>query len=785
MSSTSPTARRLTGSSNLHELHVTLARGFKIAQYEILESIGAGGMGAVYRAKDSRLGRDVAIKVMAPHVAADPEMRRRFETEARAIAALSHSSIVAIHELAILNELPVAVMELLEGHTLRDRLKSSSLPWQESGLIAATVCDGLAAAHARGIVHRDLKPENIFLTKDGAVKILDFGLALRRNAMPAGLGEGPTVAQTAANIVLGTVGYMSPEQVTGDPVDPRSDLFALGCVLYEMVAGQPRFAGSTAQEVIARLMIDSAHDLTSIESVAPRELAAVISRCIQRLPSNRFQSAAEVASALRRLLSGSVHATTGGVGAVRRPRGRGKSIAVLPFVNTGADPATEYLTNGITENIINSLSQLGGLRVVPRSLVFRYAGQQADPTTMGLALNARTILTGRVSPQGEHLNIQAELVDTSSESQIWGEQFRPKLSELANVQQEIAWQISEALRLKLTGAQKKKLKRRAKVDPEAYQEYLRGRHFFHSWSPDGFRRALEHFARAIDLDPTYAPAYAGMGDTIGCMSYYGIVPPEDGFPRAQAAAHRAIELDPDLAEAHGTLGIGTLFFMWDWTRSEQHFEKSIALNPGLASVRAFYALMLSTAGRHAEALEQARIGRQADPLSPFVNMCVGWVVFFSGRCEEAVAELHHIREMLRGDSRDEAGSILIVAYEVLGRYEEAARTALTSACFGVPLDGEALLRAWQQGGAPAYWAERLAALDRAPLPRSLIHYNYGAVLAQAGQLEEAVEHLEKLVDLHHGGPVFFAVDPALRPLAGHSRFEALLSRIGAPRPTRA
>lgn len=762
---------------------MTLERGFKIAQYEILESIGSGGMGEVYRARDSRLGREVAIKVMAPHVAADPDMRRRFETEARAIAALSHSSIVAIHELAILNGLPVAVMELLEGQTLRQRLKSGPLPWQEAAQIGAAVADGLTAAHARGIVHRDLKPENVFLTKDGTVKILDFGLALRRTAMPAGLGEGPTVAHTAAHIVLGTFGYMSPEQVTGEGVDTRSDLFALGCILFEMVSGRPLFAGSTAQEVVARLMTDSAHDLTLLDAAAPREMIAIVSRCLQRLPANRFQSAAEVAAALRGLISGSLSSVVG-VGPGRRVR-RGKSIAVLPFVNSGADPATEYLTNGITENIINSLSQLGGLRVVPRSLVFRYAGQQTDPATIGLALNTRTILTGRVSPQGEYLSIQAELVDTSNESQIWGDQFRPKLSDLANVQQEIAWQISEALRLKLTGAQKKKLKKRAKVNPEAYQEYLRGRHFFNSWTRDGFRRALEHFERAIDLDPTYAPAYAGMGDTIGSMSYYGLVPPEDGFPRAQAAARRAIELDPDLAEAYATLGVGTLFFLWDWEKAEQHFLKSIALNPNLAATRAFYALMLATAGRHDEALEQAQAGRQADPLSTFINMSVGWVLFFSGRTEAAVAELLHIRELLRGEARDEPGSVLIVAYEALGRLEEAARAATNTVCFGVPLDGEALLRAWQEGGAPGYWSERIAELDRAPLPPSLIHYNYGVVLAHAGRVDESLEHLEKLVDLHHGGPIFFAVDPALRLLAGHPRFEALLNRIGAPRPTKA
>jgi serine/threonine protein kinase/tetratricopeptide (TPR) repeat protein len=752
-----------------------LEPGARIAQYEILASIGAGGMGQVYKARDSRLGRDVAIKVMAPHVAADPEMRRRFETEARAIAALSHSSIVAIHELAVVDNTPVAVMELLEGQTLRERMKSGAMPWQEVIEIGAAIADGLAAAHSRGIVHRDLKPENVFLTADGAVKILDFGLALERRGM-AGLGaDGPTQAHTAANVILGTFGYMSPEQVTGDRIDARSDIFALGCVLFEMVTGRPRFGG-TAQEVIARLLHDSGtHDLETLDAVGPPGLSAVIARCSERLAANRYDNAAAVASALRALLSGSAMTAAAG----RRPRPRGKSLAVLPFVNTGADASIEYLTTGITESIINSLSQIDGLRVVPRSLVFRYQGLQTDPSAIGLALNARTILTGRVSQQGESLTIQAELVDTATESQIWGDQFRPKLSDLANVQQEIAWQISEALRLKLTGAQRKKLRAKATVDPAAYQEFLRGRHFFNNWGPEGFRRALEHFERAIALDPNYAPAYSGVGDTVGCMSYYGLIEPREGFPRAQAAARKAVDLDPKLADAYGTLAMGALFYELKWEESETLFKRSIELNPSLASVRAFYALMLATAGRSDEALIQAQTGRRLDPLSPLVNMCIGWVLFFGGRCEDAIVDLRHQREIMRADGRDEAASVIIVAHEVLGQFEAAAELARTAMCFGVQLDGEALLRAYRERGAEGYWLERLAALDRSHAP--LIHYNYGVVLAHLGRFDQAVAHLSRLVDLRHGAPVFFGVDPGLWPLAGHPPFEELLMRIGAPR----
>ncbi len=529
-------------------------------------------------------------------------------------------------------------------------------------------------------------------------------MALRRLELPALDSDGPTLARTAPNVVLGTLGYMSPEQVTGNPVDGRSDIFALGCVLYEMLRGRALFAGSTPQEIVAQLMLNRVPELSGFDAVVPRELQPIVSRCIERAPSRRFDSASDLAMALRALLSGST-----AVGSARRPRSRGKSLGVLPFVNAGADPTIEYLTDGITESIINSVSQLSGLRVVPRSLVFRYKGLQADPSTIGVALNARTILTGRVSQQGEYLTIQAELVDTATESQLWGEQFRLRLHELPNVQQDIAWQISEALRLKLTGAQKKKLRKRATVSAEAYQEYLRGRYFFNAWSPDGFRLALKHFERAIEHDPTYAPAYAGLGDTIGSMSYYGLIPPQDGFPRAQAAAEKATALDPELGDAYGTLALGSLFHRRNWQDSEQQFRKSIALNPKLASVRAFFAILLATIGRHDESIAEARAGRELDPLSPLVNMSVGWALYFAGRFDEAISELRNSRDLHRGENADEPHSVMMVAYELLGKFEEAAHTATGRACFGVPVDGHALLAAWRSGGAPAYWQERLAA----------------------------------------------------------------------------
>jgi serine/threonine protein kinase/tetratricopeptide (TPR) repeat protein len=757
---------------------MSLSSGTRLAQYEIIEPIGSGGMGEVYRGRDPRLGRDVALKVMASHIAADPEMRRRFETEARAVASLSHPNIRSIHELAVVDGLPVAVMELLEGETLRGRLKRGPLQWRESVEIAASMADGLAAAHTRGIIHRDLKPENVFLTTAGGVKILDFGLALQRLEHPTLSPEGPTVAATAKGIVLGTFGYMSPEQVTGGRVDARSDIFAVGCVLYEMLAGKPLFTGGTPQEVIARLLHDSVPELAAFDPLAPAELRPILSRCIDRQPTRRFQSAQDLSMALRALLTGSASRTTGS-GAGRRRMVRGKSLAVLPFVNAGADPSTEYLIDGITESIINSLSQLDGLRVVPRSLVFRYKGLQADPSTVGLALNARTILTGRVVQQGEFLNIQVELVDTSNESQLWGEQFRQKVADLMVVQQEIAWQISEALRLKLSGKQKKKLRRKPTVDPEAYQDYLRGRFHWNNWSPDGFRRALECFERAISRDPLYALAYAGLADALGSMAYYGFIAPEDGFPRSKAAATRAIELDPDVADAHASLALGFLFWDHDWPSAEREFLLAIKLGPQLATPHALYSIYLLTVHRFDEAIEEARLAQRLDPLSLLTNMTICWGLHFARRTEDAIREVLRARQL--APTYQDAAVILINAYEDLGQFEAAARIAAEQPLFGVTTDEHQLIDAFRNGGPRGYWRKRLEFFDSAPpTAPGLRAFGYAVLYARLGEFELALDKLEQLVDARAGGSVFIATDPYFTAMHDHPRFRRLLQRVGTP-----
>jgi serine/threonine-protein kinase len=733
-------------------------------------------MGEVYRARDSRLDRDVAIKVMTAHVAADPILRQRFESEARAVAALSHPSILSIYELGVVNGLPFAVMELLDGETLRQRVTAGALPWREAVDITAAVAEGLSAAHAKGIIHRDLKPENLFLTRDGTVKILDFGLAAQ--LMPFGSAERtmPAMTPTAAGVVLGTFGYMSPEQVMGRPVDGRSDIFALGCVLYEMLTARRLFEGMTPQEVIANVLRDSAPELAAFDPLGPSELRLVVARAVERDISRRFESARDFAVALRGLLTGS------GSGILLRTgaRVRGKSLAVLPFLSPAGNQQIDYLTDGITESIINSLSQVPGLRVVPRSLTFRYKGLEVDPATVGLALNSRTILTGRVVQQGDLLNIQAELVDTTNQAQLWGEQFRQKISDLMAVQEEIAWQISEALRLKLTGKQKKRLKKRSTVKPEAYDEYLRGRYHWNSWSADGFRRSLEHFERAITLDPLYAAAWAGLGDSYCVMAYYGMAPPSDLFPKARAAALKAIELDAELADPYVTLGVFALFWEWKWQDAIQAFEKATALNPQLARAHLLYALVYSTLGKHDEALRLTRLARELEPLSPVVNLGIPWSLHFAGRQEEALVEARRVEELSPGF--EEAGNLQMTCLEILGRCDEAAIIMRRQSYWGVPVDAGAVAQAFEQGGSTGYWRKRLELLQPVPeTPAGHREYQVAMSLNYLGRVDEALESLQRCINMRGGMCAFMKIDPNLKALHDHPRFAALVDQIGIGR----
>jgi len=510
---------------------MTLKPGTRLGPYEIVNPLGAGGMGEVYRARDSRLNRDVAIKVLPERLSQDPQSLARFEREAKAVAALSHPNILVLFDVGTHDGFTYAVTELLEGQTLRERLDGSALPWRKAVEIGVAVAEGLSAAHSKGIIHRDLKPANIFLTSDGRVKILDFGLARRQSGVsPDEETATFTDAETEAGTVLGTLGYMSPEQVRGGTAEAPSDIFSLGCVLYEMVSGRRAFSGKSAGDIMAAILKEEPAPLTESGKQIPAELDRIIGRCLAKNAGERFHSAHDLAFALKSTLTGSTERQSDALASPARLRlalgllvavlvialagaffywknhsgASIDSLAVLPFVNVGGDPNTEYLSDGITESLMDSLSELPNLKVMSHSAVFRYKGKEADPRAVGRELGVRAVLQGRITQRGDNLSISAELVDVDGNAHLWGEQYNRKLSDALAVQQEIAAQISDKLRLKLSSEQRTQSAKRQTDNPEAYQLYLKGRYYAAKFTREGFEKGLDFFHQAIALDPNYA-----------------------------------------------------------------------------------------------------------------------------------------------------------------------------------------------------------------------------------------------------------------------------------------
>ncbi|MGH9671728.1 MAG: protein kinase domain-containing protein, partial [Bryobacteraceae bacterium] len=594
--------------------------------------LGAGGMGEVYRAKDPRLDREVAIKVIPEHLALDPVALSRFEREAKAVAALSHPNILAIHDFGREANVCYAVTELLEGESLRARLVLSSLPWRKAAEIGAAIADGLAAAHAKGIVHRDLKPENIFLLPDGRVKILDFGLARVNPATQVADGDNVTVAATTdPGIVLGTVGYMSPEQVRGETADAQSDIFSFGCVLYEMVSGRRPFARSSTADSMAAVLKEEPPDLVSSAGNIPSDLERLITRCMQKRAGERFQSAQDLAFALRSISSVSQLSRTPVAGPgrfqVAVPRralmaaipllllaiglamylrwsggGQIDSLAVMPFVNVTGDPNAEYLSDGITEAIISNLSRIPNLEVASRSTVFRYKGKEADPMKAGADLRVRAVLLGRVTMRGDNLAISTELVDTAKSRQIWGEQYNRPVADVLTIQADISREISDKLRLELSGEEKTRMARPQTGNSEAYKLYLQGRFQWNKRTLEGMQLSIDLFRQALARDAGFALAHAGLADAFALLADYNVLPAREVMPRAKTAALQALQIDNSLAEAHASLGWAQLTHDWAWPDAEKELKRAIELNPAYATAHQWYGEYLAMMGRPDESL---------------------------------------------------------------------------------------------------------------------------------------------------------------------------------------
>src|SRR6266536_2701317 len=673
-----------------------IGAGTKLGRYESGSKIGEGGMGEIYLAQDTKLDRKVALKILPAEVAANQDRMRRFTQEAKAAAALNHPNIAHIYEIGEANGVHFIAMEFVDGHTLRPLIHAANTDLTKLLRYLQHVAEGLAKAHAAGIVHRDLKPDNIMVTRDGHAKILDFGLAkLLETSGPGTNGNTPSDVATAIlrqhstpGTVLGTAGYMSPEQAQGKTaeIDHRSDIFSFGCILFEAVTDHRPFEGSDAVDTLNKIIREPAPPVSSFNPRAPTDLQRIIRRCLAKDPEDRYQSIKDVAIELRELrreltseLGTTVPPVTSDstkaqdqysmadqtavsdivsarptnvssaeyiVSEIKQHKKAAvvlsilvlaiavlgvwfafysptsshiQSIAVMLIVNTSGNTEIEYLSDGITESLINSLSQLPKLSVKARSSVFTYKGKEVSPQQVAKDLSVQAILNGRVQQRGEQVILSVELVDARTGNQLWVEQYSRTRTDLLSLQSEIARDVSSKLKSRLTGAEEQKIAKNYTQDTEAYQLYLRGRYHWNKRTTADVKKSIEYFQQAIDKDPAYGLAYAGLAEAYILVPQYGLGSPQEGYPKARAAALKAIEIDGTLAEAHNALAAIKSNYEWKFDEAEAEWQKTIALNPNYATAHQWYSEHLVAMGRYDEALAEIKRAQELDPLSLIIN----------------------------------------------------------------------------------------------------------------------------------------------------------------------
>jgi len=747
---------------------MTLATGARLGPYEILAPIAAGGMGEVYRARDGRLERDVAVKVLPERLATDEEARARFENEARAVAALSHPNILSIHDFGVEGGVAYSVTELLEGETLRRRLDRARLSIATAVELALPIAAALGAAHEKGIVHRDVKPENVFVTRDGRVKVLDFGVA-KREAEAAG-APASTTADTASGYLVGTVGYMSPEQIRGEPVDPRSDLFSFGCVLYEMVTGSRAFRKATPADTLAAVLNEDPPAIDLRESGCPPDLARLIDRCLRKERDSRFQSARDLAYALE-------NAGRSPRGAARRGRRRAiVSLAVLPFENGSAVPENDYLAEGITEDLINGLARDTKIRVIARSSIARFRSAESDPRAVGRDLDVAAVVTGRVTLRGTDLDVRVELVDAEDGSQLWGQRYRREVGALLLLEEEITAAVASRLRPR---RKEPPVRASPRASSEAYDLYLRGRFQWNKRTEEGFEKALSFFEQAIALDPEFALAYAGTADAYVFLGGYGHLAPEIALPRAKEAAERALAL-ADIADAHNSLASVLHRFAWDFPGAEAEFRRALQENPAHATAHHWYSLFLLTMGRFEESREEIERARALDPLSLVVWEDAGYWHYCRREYARAESEFRKVLEMDAGflPARFDLAIVLSQRGAHAESVAEARQAAEAAARRPRPL--ATLAWALAAAGESAEARALLQRLETAPVSSRAPHFSLALVKTALGEKDAAFESLFRALERREDSLVSLRSNPRLDTLRGDARFEELLRRVGFP-----